>query len=105
MTLQAEKSDNGHKFQDEGDLSDNTSLMGMTIGEKETNGESNSLANVEEKTNNLTLTAQKSNKSDDQMILSVLTIDATHTNKNQEPDQGAIESSSNKPDFHQGGAN
>eukprot|EP00957_Ditylum_brightwellii_P176274 13421798-Ditylum_brightwellii.AAC.1 len=57
MTMQAEKSDNGHKYQDEGNLADNSSVAGMTIGEKETNSESNSLANVVEKTSNLTLTA------------------------------------------------
>eukprot|EP00957_Ditylum_brightwellii_P034154 2588639-Ditylum_brightwellii.AAC.1 len=67
MTMQAEKSDNGHKYQDEGNITDNSSIAGMTIGEKETNNESNSLANVVEKTNNLTLTAQKSNESDNQM--------------------------------------
>eukprot|EP00957_Ditylum_brightwellii_P151016 11499476-Ditylum_brightwellii.AAC.1 len=36
MTMQAEKSDNDHKYQDEGNLADNSSLAGMTIGEKET---------------------------------------------------------------------
>eukprot|EP00957_Ditylum_brightwellii_P208915 15359529-Ditylum_brightwellii.AAC.1 len=45
MTMQAEKKDNGHKYQDKGNLTDNSSTAGMTIGEKETNGESNSLAN------------------------------------------------------------
>eukprot|EP00957_Ditylum_brightwellii_P198589 15135806-Ditylum_brightwellii.AAC.1 len=105
MTMQAEENANGHKHQEEGNLSDNTSLMGMAIGEKETNGGPNALANIVEKTNDLTLTAQKSNKLDDQTVLSGLTIDAPHTNKNQESDQGAMESSSNRPDFHQGGAN
>eukprot|EP00957_Ditylum_brightwellii_P150778 11480196-Ditylum_brightwellii.AAC.1 len=61
MTMQAEKSDNGHKYQNEDNLTDNSSLAGMTIGEKETNRESNSLANVVEKTKNPTLMAQKSN--------------------------------------------
>eukprot|EP00957_Ditylum_brightwellii_P059360 4506449-Ditylum_brightwellii.AAC.1 len=103
--MQAEKSDNGHKYQDEGNLADNSSLVGMNIGEKETNGESNLLANVVEKTNNLTLMAQKSNESDNQTVLSGLTIDAPRINKNQESDQGAMDSNSNKPDFHQGGAN
>eukprot|EP00957_Ditylum_brightwellii_P066447 5044331-Ditylum_brightwellii.AAC.1 len=45
MTMQAEKSDNSHKYQDKGNLTDNSSIAGMTIGEKETNDESNSLAN------------------------------------------------------------
>eukprot|EP00957_Ditylum_brightwellii_P008928 675901-Ditylum_brightwellii.AAC.1 len=81
MTMQAEENNNGHKQQEEGDPSDNTSLMGMTIGEKEINGGPNILANVVEKTNNLTLTAQQSNELDDQTVLSGLTIDVPHTNK------------------------
>eukprot|EP00957_Ditylum_brightwellii_P037006 2801945-Ditylum_brightwellii.AAC.1 len=105
MTMQAEKSDNGLKYQDEGNLTDNHSIAGMTIGEKEINDESNSLANVVEKTNNLTLMAQKPNESDNQTVLSGLTIDDPHINKNQEPDQGVMDSISNKPDFHQGRAN
>ena len=36
MTMQAEKSDNNHKCQDKGNLTDNSSIAGMTIGEKVT---------------------------------------------------------------------
>eukprot|EP00957_Ditylum_brightwellii_P123180 9391889-Ditylum_brightwellii.AAC.1 len=34
MTMQTEESDNGHTHQDEGNLTDNYPIAGMTIGEK-----------------------------------------------------------------------